>query len=268
LKSSNWQARAGAAMERARRQLAEIRTSTAAIHIMKNAPDRVTLMCPVHRPEDLDNALHQLGRQTYPNTEAVIALHRMDIEAADMEGRWLSPRPLHVLRCDHEENVSQVQMACLAASGGDIVVEIDADDLYMPNYTTDMVITMDHFGADILGKQAHFRYFEASDSLYLQSPNATLCRADRPGTGSTICARRGVANAVGFNKRYARGQDMDFYRRAIAGGYRVFHADPFNHVILRRADTASHTWRQPDIYNIAAGAIYIGGRDSFPRVEA
>lgn len=268
LKSSTWQERAEAVLGQAGQRLNEIRATPAATRIRENAPDRVTLMCPIHRPDDLDNALLQLGRQTYPNTEVVIALHRMEIGAADVESRWSSPRPLRIVRCEDEEYISQVQMTCLAASEGDIVVEIDADDIYLPNYTTDMVTTMAHFGADVLGKRGHFRYYEASDGLYLHSPHSVLCPADRPGTGPTICARRDVANAVGFDARYKHGQDLDFYRRAIVGGYRVFHGDPFNHVVMRRTDTAIHTWQKSDIQGISADTIYFGDRDAFQRVEA
>ena len=221
----------------------------------------------MHRPGDLDNALSQLSRQTYPNAEAVIALHTTEIEEADIRSRWSSPRPLRVLLCDHLGNLSQVLMAALAASDGDIVLEIDADDIYMPNYATDMVATMAYFGADVLGKLGHFRYYEASDGLYLHNPNSISCRAYRPGSGPTIGARRDVANTIGFDERYVCGMDNDFYRRAIAGGYKVFHGDPFNHVVIRRTDTSIHTWRRNDIPSIPMDSIYIGRRDAIARVE-
>ena len=124
-------------------------------------------------------------------------------------------------------------------------MKFDADDLYMPNYTRDMVNSLERFGADVVFKKSKFRYFEGSDTLFLIQPD-WIHRAGTFGDvsgGSAFCARRATLDLIPFDDRLETSEDIAFSCQCFAHGLKAVFVDPFNHVLRRSVDKSRHTWR-------------------------
>ena len=129
-------------------------------------------------------------------------------------------------------------------SSGQFIAKVDDDDIYGPHYFQDLLLAIDHSRADIVGKQAHYQYFESADQTVIRYPGAEH-RFTQFVCGSTLVARAGVFETIQFPQRRI-GEDTEFLRRATAAGLRIYSADRFSYVSQRRTDLSSHTWHAED----------------------
>jgi tetratricopeptide (TPR) repeat protein len=229
----------------------------------------VVLVCSVHRMGDLDNALRQLQQQDYEPCEVMLVLHGLQLSTADVQMRWSSNKTLRVLHCPGAAYLGECLNLAIAESQGEIIFKFDADDLYMPNYTTDMAMALRLYGADVVAKCAFFVYLEQTDSLILNRGSLSYIEAPfvPHGTGSTICAHRSVFSAIHFQEEQPVGEDVSFYRRCMRKGLRIYYADPFNHIVIKKREKDLHTWKIFDEEVVDRDALLIGRRVDFQLAE-
>jgi hypothetical protein len=60
--------------------------------------------------------------------------------------------------------------------------------------------------------------------------------------GGTIVVSRSTAQQLGFDD-LPRRVDTTFLEKVAAAGGKIYSADRFNFVSIRRADTGGHTWK-------------------------
>ena len=143
------------------------------------------------------------------------------------------------------------------AASGHLVAKMDDDDLYGAQYLSDQAFALAYSGADVVGKQAHY--------LRLKGPDATLLRfREREHRytdfvmGPTIVARRDLAATTGF-PAVARGEDTGFLRAAVDAGARIYSADRFNFLQVRRPVADGHTWAMSEAELLASGDVVAFG---------
>ncbi|WP_118138245.1 glycosyltransferase [Oceanicella sp. SM1341] len=229
---------------------------------------RVSILAPVHRADDLPNLRDSIARQSWPALEAVVVANG-PLRGDPAVERCFEDLPgVRVLHHDGR-HVGAFLNAAADAATGDYLVRFDADDIYFDHYVTTAIRTMQSADADMAGKSAVFFYSQAFDRIFLARHARYFGEARKLGcygTGSTQCFRREVFEQIRFLEHIDRGEDYLFYTAAIQTGWRVFNLDPFNHLIIRRADRSAHTWHAGD-RALFPGALHcIGGPQNLGRL--
>jgi glycosyltransferase involved in cell wall biosynthesis len=150
----------------------------------------------------------------------------------------------------------QALNAGLSVAKGAYVARFDADDLYLDKYVSRMINFMLGMSADMCGKQHFFIHMSAFDCVCLHGrqyrPFANV--GNQHASGSTMIMSRAVVDAIRFDESLAHGEDVDFYVRTWSRGFRIVFAPPHDHLVIRKADKAEHTWRANDLGYLVDGA--------------
>jgi hypothetical protein len=101
-------------------------------------------------------------------------------------------------------------------------------------------------GASIVGKTARFLYLKHKKLLCISDPGQHHKFVSIVG-GGTILFKRRVFNHVRF-ANISLGEDINFFRRSRARGYKIYATSPYNFVQIRRRNKRSHTWAASDRY--------------------
>lgn len=212
----------------------------------------VSVICPVHRAEDVENLLGQLRRQTYPRIDVQIVINGPGIHAGQIEARLASRRfeRLSVHTMADSNSLSRSLNHGMEKATGEYLVRFDADDRYLPDYLTNTVGFMQAQDADICGKAHFFTYLESCRAALLVKSAASPAYVVRGNhivpSGATMVLRRGVWQALRFNEDLKISEDTNFYVRAKAQGFVQVLAPPYDHVVIRKSDRWSHSWHQGD----------------------
>jgi glycosyltransferase involved in cell wall biosynthesis len=91
-------------------------------------PPHVSVFTPSHRPVYLTQAYESLARQTFPDWEWIVLLNK--------SARWSPPHAdqrVRVITDDLASGVGQAKQRACAEAAGELLVELDHDDLLTPN---------------------------------------------------------------------------------------------------------------------------------------
>mgnify|MGYP000661886317 CR=1 FL=1 len=221
-----------------------IRGTRRSLDLMRDQPVQVSYVCPIHRPEDVQNAIAQISQQSWKNAEAVFAINGGKISAELIEASWQSDLPLKIVDCNGMDRVGPVLNRAIRHSSGDIIIRIDADNMYMPDYAADAVLAIEHYQADIVGQRSGFRFFKDDNLIVADLSRIGFTKAklgDAMG-GGTLCFKRELLEDVVFSAELYQGEDTNFVRQSIYEGFSVHFAGPFNYLSVRSDDASKHTW--------------------------
>lgn len=233
-------------LERDRALHQSVRFTPNAQKLDTEQPISVSLLCPIHRPSDLGNLVKQIHRQTWRHGETLVGLHTDQISADEIKALWCSDLTLRVIDCSDLTWLGQVLNRLISKADGEILMRFDADDIYLPDYCTTTVCSMEHHQADVAGRRSVFRYYKRSRALCFpigEYPVQSQVHWDAVAGGGTLSARRAVMADVPFQEFSNVAEDQIFYRTCLRLGYRLFNLDPFNHVNVRGPDSSDHTWK-------------------------
>jgi len=227
----------------------------------------VSAIVPTIRPGQLDHVLGQVGTQTWPHLQLVLVLHGIDVPP-DLEARAADAgvTDLVVRRADADVTLGAALNLGVQAADGRLVAKLDDDNLYLPNYLTDLVRALDYSGADVAGKWAHFVHLEASRLNLLRFAEHEHRFTDLV-QGGTLLTGRDLAAELRFED-LPRRVDTTFLHKLGRGGGTVYSADRFNFVSVRRADPAGHTWpvTERDLLRRSSRLLFHGA--PYPHAEA
>lgn len=215
----------------------------------------VSIICPVHRAEDVANLVDQLLRQDYPRIEAVVVINGPQIDAAWMRERLLDSgrfAQVRILEYPEDTTLGRCLNLGVTESTGDYLARFDADDRYLESYLSRTMNFMLSHSAAICGRFGLLFLFESMGFVALRecrdvAAYAVVTDAFLFPGGSTIVLRRDAALRLPYDEALTLGEDMDFYVRAYGSGFKTVYAPPFDHIVMRKADLARHTWQQQDI---------------------
>ena len=202
----------------------------------------VSVLLATNRPGQIDHALAQVAGQTWPSLQLVVALHGpiADPEQVAARARAAGVDDVVVVVGDATCSLGAVLDLALDAADGDVVAKVDDDNLYAPAYLTDLVRALDWSDAHVVGKWAHHVWVEGERRLLLRFAGSEHRFTDKV-QGGTLLVRGDVARRLRFDD-LPRGVDTAFLRRCDELGLRVYSADRWNFVSVRRADPSDHTW--------------------------
>lgn len=238
------------------------------------APARVACLLVTMRPDLLRDGIERFRADRYPDRELVIVLHGHDAPLAEARSLVREGEPISVHRMGRHHGLG----ACLnfAASQTDAGywAKIDDDDIYGPDYLSDLMLWRRFSDYQVGGKTAAFTYAGDSgeirfDGALARSRSWQHRRAGRGErihiAGGTLVGTRDVLRDVPFSDVRRKGSDSDFLRRADAAGYDFHGFDIFNFALFRSGRQGFHTWNV-DQAELLQRTRAVGRRDDLSSV--
>ncbi|GAA4124133.1 glycosyltransferase [Nocardioides fonticola] len=206
---------------------------------------RVSAVVPTRRPDQIDHVLATLARQSHPDVQLVLVTHGFGLEPGAGDELRARAQAAGVRDLVHVPAAAELTLGAILnlgveAADGELVAKMDDDNFYGVHYLTDLVRAWEFSGADVVGKWAHYVQLEGSGETLLRFAHAEH-RFVRQVQGGTLLLRRDLALRLRFDD-LPRRVDTTLLQRVEDAGLRVYAADRFNFVSVRRADTDGHTW--------------------------
>lgn len=204
----------------------------------------VSVVVPTSRPGWVSYALENYAKQSYARKELLLVLNNAEFDVDDIRERTRSLPDVRVLRVDGQPSLGECLNEGIRRAAGDYVARMDDDDYYGSAYLDDLAMAARFTGAEIVGKGTYYAYMEGRDATVVRivaKEHALVRRV----AGSTLFARRDVLTRLPF-KHQTLGEDNALLGDARSAGCRIYSADRFNYVVMRRRDRSSHTWRITD----------------------
>jgi len=200
------------------------------------AEPTVSVLLATRRPERLEFALRQVARQRDVRLELVLGCHGFTPDAGVVEAAAGLPITVRV----HEESTlfGDVLRDLAAAASGELVLKMDDDDWYGPDFVADLLLARGYSGADLVGVPLEY--------VYLEPRHETLRRDYRSETevgvvagGSTLLSRD-LLSAIGGWRPVRRWVDASLLADVASAGGTIYRTHGLGYVFRRGDD--GHTW--------------------------
>ncbi len=134
--------------------------------------------------------------------------------------------PTTVLRLDRGLALGAVLESASAAARGPLLVKMDDDDLYGPEYLWDLVLAHGYFGASLVGKFPATVYHAGSDRTLRQRRVPAETWAPSITDGATLLARADLERVGGWRplRRHVDRRPVENVLRAGGSVYRTHDA--------------------------------------------
>lgn len=200
---------------------------------------RVSILLATRRPDMVAFALRQVAKQRHAGGEVILATHGFEPDNSvhhmlDDVPSWdlrVMPQPVAV-------PFGSVLNRAAERATGDVLLKMDDDDWYGPEFVADLLLARRYSGAEIVGTPAEF--------IFLSSLWATVRRPDYTERFSTIVAggtimigRTAFAEVGGF-RPVQRAVDAGILAAVREGGGGVYRAQGLGYLLRREA--GGHTW--------------------------
>jgi hypothetical protein len=215
-------------------------------------PDQpsVSILLATRRPDMVDHALGQVARQRgVRHLELVLALHGFDIDPTRVH-EAVGDASLRVVPQGSDTVFGDVLNAAAAAAGGDLVLKMDDDDWYSPDFVADLLRASTYSGADLVGVPDDLYYLEDRDLTLSLGHRGEVFRGFVAG-GSMLLRRETLQAAGGF-RPVPRHVDAALIEDVRAAGGTVYRTHGLGYVMRRTA--SGHTW-DADLDDLAARAV-------------
>lgn len=200
----------------------------------------VSLLLATRRPEMLEFAVRQVARQRGAEIELVVAAHGFEPDR-ELLRRHLSDRSYQVLVRDSSEFFGDVLTAASRAASAEVLLKIDDDDWYSPDFVHDLLMARRYSGADVVGMPYEFTYLQELDlTVRRNQPSEVFAQFV---AGGTVLLDRALLRSVGDFRRVRRFVDAQLLAAVEAGGGRIYRTHGLGYVLRR--GSAGHTWDFP-----------------------
>ncbi len=196
-----------------------------------------TALLATRRPEQLDFALRQVARQRGPEVELVVVGHGFEPDAARVRD-LLGGRAHQVLSRPAEAVFGDVLDAAVEAASGEVVVKMDDDDWYGPDFLGDLLLAREYSGADVVGAPAEFVYLHQLDRTVRTRAGGE--QFARLVAGGTIALPRELLHDLGGFRPVRRFVDRQLLAAAGAAGLRIYRGHGLGYLLRRTS--SGHTW--------------------------
>jgi hypothetical protein len=208
----------------------------------------VSVLLASRRPDKLESAFAQLGRQSWNAVEVVLALHGVDPELPEVK-RAIASYPGEVKVCSLPASMvfGNVLNNAVSAASGDLVTKIDDDDWYGEHHIRDLVHAKEYSGATMVGAQVEFVYLETLDITTRRPPSGE--RFSDHVAGGTMTIGRDDLRELGGWRPVHRAVDRCLLQAVHAAGGLVYRSHGQSYLMHRHSNADSHgghTWNPDD----------------------
>ncbi len=206
------------------------------------AEPSVSVVLPTNRPGQLAHVLATVGAQVRDGVELVLVHHGFDLDTAEVraQAKDAGVTDLTLVAADAALTLGTCMNLGVDAASGEIVTKMDDDNHYGVHYLLDLVRAFSWTDAVVIGKWAHYVHLESTGAVVLRFPEHEQRYVDLV-QGGTLTVRRDDARRLRFED-VPRAVDTTFLTKVRDAGGRVYAADRFNFVSVRRPDPSGHTW--------------------------
>ena len=123
----------------------------------------VSVVIATLRPNDLENILQQLTKQTLPKFEILLGLHAIELNAKHKALiKKLGARKVSASHYKFAKSATlgEILTSLCEKSKGEFISKIDDDDYYGPEHLRDLVDTALDTKADVVGRAMNYVYLE------------------------------------------------------------------------------------------------------------
>jgi len=131
-----------------------------------------------------------------------------------------------------------VLAAGVRAASGDLVVKMDDDDWYGPDFLSDLQLARHYSGAEVVGMTAEFVYLEALDRTVRRTDESE--RTAKFVAGGTMMLGRAFLASVGGFRPVRKYVDAQLLSATHAAGGSVYRTHGLGYVLRR--SPSGHTW--------------------------
>lgn len=229
-------------------------------------PAKVACLLVTMRPQLLAGCLERFRADRYPHKELVVVMHGRDSSLDEARALIQPGEEISIFQMGKELSLGTCLNFAAAQSDAEYWAKFDDDDLYGPNYLSDIMLYRRGIDFQIGGKSAAFTYLETEDQIrwdakYASQRSWQLRRAGLGEkihvAGGTLVGKREVLDSVPFSHVRRRGSDTDFLRRADANGFNFAAFDFFNFALFRSSKDGFHTWNA-DVDEVKQRTVRVG----------
>ncbi|QJD86555.1 glycosyltransferase [Cohnella herbarum] len=212
---------------------------------MELSPERsnkpgVSIITCTNRQNCLKNLFRNFIRQRHPKKELIIIVNNNKAPLSAYQHLAKKLRNVRVFRLPEQYSLGACLNYAIRKTKYSYIAKFDDDDYYAPYYLTGNLQAFKRTSADIIGKRAHYMYLRGSKTLILRFENDEN-RYVSTLPGATLVIKRKVFNKVRFPNKNV-GEDDIFCKRSIKKGYKIYSAQKYNFVAIRRKNSSNHTW--------------------------
>ena len=204
----------------------------------------VSVLMPTKRPENVARCLDNFKKQTYQEKELILILNNAEFDLDSIRREAELVPNVQVLHVEGHTTLGDCLNRGVEASSGKYIAKMDDDDHYGERYLSDSVLAASFSDAEVVGKGLFYVYFESGDITALlewTSEHTFMSFV----TGGTLLVQTEVARDIGFDS-ISRREDTNFQRAATRAGCRIYSADRFNYIRVRKRSLSSHSDQTPD----------------------
>ncbi len=211
---------------------------------------RVSVLLATRRPDLVGHALRQVGRQRGAEIGLVLATHGFEADPTVVRAFTAETGiTVQTFAAPPEETFGRLLNAAAARADGDVLLKMDDDDWYGPDFVADLLLARDYTGADVVGCPPEFMFVEP---LWVTVRRRDATEQYRPVVaGGTMMVSRDAFGAVGGFRDTRKYVDANLFRAVRAAGGTIYRSHGLNYLLRRQA--GGHTWEPGLGYFVSRG---------------
>ncbi len=203
---------------------------------------KVSVILSSKRPERAVNVLRAMGSQTYPHVEVVVGVHGGPVpksgafaDASKQVGALVAGNPAETL-------FGEVLADSVRRSSGDLLVKVDDDDFYGPEFIWDLVLAYLYSSADVVGKTTEYLYYEGVNQTVHR--RFGIENYHTQVAGGAMMLSRAALDSIGGWRPTPNSTDRSVLWGIMNSGGIGYRTQSLGYVYVRHNE--SHTWAQQD----------------------
>ncbi|MTI48990.1 MAG: glycosyltransferase [Firmicutes bacterium] len=214
------------------------------IKYKKDTTPGVSIITSTIREENMENVFKNFNSQNYSKKELIVILNNNSMDIEKWRNKASIYKNIKIYRIDEKESLGKCLNFGIEKSKFNYVSKFDDDNYYAPNFLTDLMNAFKYTKADIVGKLSYYVYFEGSKTLAIRCVKKENRYIDFL-SGSALIINKKVFNKVKFSNETI-GEDTKFLKDCIKNNFKLYSADRFNYVCIRKPTAKNHTWKVPE----------------------
>lgn len=229
-------------------------------------PATVACLLVTMRPERLAACLDRFRRDRYPHKELVVVLHGDEASVADARSLIRPGEAISIFQLGKGASLGDCLNFAAAQTDAEYWAKVDDDDLYGPEYLSDIMLYRRAVDFPLGGKCSAFVYSQAGDQIRWDRRHAAsrAWQFRRGGSeervyvaGGTLVGKTKLLRELPFSATRRRGSDSELVRSWHAAGHDFVAFDYFNFALYRSDAPDFHTWNA-DMAGIRERSTVVG----------